>query len=62
MGLTQKDAARRIKVDPGTLVRWERGEREPTGDFADSALRFLAAKDIKALPQVARTRVAERNN
>ena len=28
-GLTQKDFARELGVDPSTLARWERGEREP---------------------------------
>jgi site-specific DNA recombinase len=55
MGLTQKEAARRIGVDPSTLARWERGEREPTGAFAASASRFLASKGVKELPKVART-------
>jgi transcriptional regulator with XRE-family HTH domain len=31
LGLTQKEAARQIGVDPGTLARWERDEREPAG-------------------------------
>jgi len=55
LGLTQKEAARRIGVDPSTLAHWERGEREPIGTFAASAARFLAAKDAKELPKVART-------
>jgi transcriptional regulator with XRE-family HTH domain len=42
LGLSQKDAAAQIGVDPCTLARWERGEREPTGSFAPLALRFLA--------------------
>ncbi len=29
LGLTQEAVARRLRVDPGTLARWERGEREP---------------------------------
>ena len=32
-GITQKEFAREIGVDPGTLGRWERGERTPTGEF-----------------------------
>ena len=27
LGLSQKEAAKRLGVDPGTLARWERGER-----------------------------------
>jgi len=29
-GLTQKELARRLKVDPSTLASWERGEHRPT--------------------------------
>ncbi len=29
-------------VDPSTLAKWERGEREPAGDFATRVKRFLA--------------------
>ena len=31
-GLSQEVMARRIRVDPGTLARWERGEREPKAE------------------------------
>jgi DNA-binding XRE family transcriptional regulator len=41
LGLTQKELAKRLGVDPGTLARWERGEREPAGRFAESVERFL---------------------
>jgi hypothetical protein len=30
-GVSQKEAARQIGVDQGTLARWERGERAPKG-------------------------------
>jgi DNA-binding transcriptional regulator YiaG len=33
MGLTQKESAARIGVDPSTLAKWERGEREPAPVF-----------------------------
>jgi transcriptional regulator with XRE-family HTH domain len=33
LGLSQKEAAGEIGVDPGTLAKWERGEREPAGGF-----------------------------
>jgi len=42
-GLSQGDAARELDVDPSTLAKWERGEREPAGAFAKRAERFLAA-------------------
>jgi len=35
LGMTQKEFARQIGVDPSTLARWERGEREPTGRLLD---------------------------
>lgn len=42
LGLSQKEAARRMSVDPTTLAKWERDEREPAGDFATRVMRFLA--------------------
>jgi len=50
LGLTQKDSAKRIGVDPSTLARWERGEREPTGAYAALATRFLAMTKAPAEP------------
>jgi site-specific DNA recombinase len=41
LGLSQKQAAQQIGVDPGTLARWERGERQPTGIFATKVQRFV---------------------
>ena len=32
LGLSQEAMARRLRVDPGTLARWEQGEREPKGE------------------------------
>ncbi len=55
MGLTQKEAARQLRVDPSTLARWERGEREPTGTFAARASHFLAAIEKTWLSVVARS-------
>jgi len=31
----QKAFAARLGVDPGTLARWERGEREPKGSYVE---------------------------
>jgi transcriptional regulator with XRE-family HTH domain len=41
LGLSQKESAQRIGVDPGTLAKWERGEREPVGAFLGQVMRFL---------------------
>jgi site-specific DNA recombinase len=42
MGLSQKESAHRIGVDPSTLAKWERGERNPTGVFEERVASFLA--------------------
>jgi transcriptional regulator with XRE-family HTH domain len=49
LGLSQKEAAHQIGVDPCTLARWERGEREPSGAFAARASIFLARTDVTPL-------------
>jgi len=41
LGLTQKECAQSLGVDPGTLARWERNEREPTGAFMSRVEQFL---------------------
>jgi DNA-binding XRE family transcriptional regulator len=41
LGMTRGEAAKRIDVDPGTLARWERGEREPAGESLERVGRFL---------------------
>jgi transcriptional regulator with XRE-family HTH domain len=40
MGLTQKELAKRLGVDPGTLAGWERSEPEPAGRFLEAVERF----------------------
>ena len=50
LGLSQKESAGRIGVDPGTLAKWERGEREPAGVFAKRAERFLADEEPSRMP------------
>jgi transcriptional regulator with XRE-family HTH domain len=41
LGLSQKASAQRLGVDPSTLAKWERGEREPTGALLSRLTRFL---------------------
>jgi hypothetical protein len=50
-------------VDASTLARWERGEREPAGQFAVRAERFVTAADaanIERKCQCGRTIVLRR--
>jgi transcriptional regulator with XRE-family HTH domain len=42
LGLSQEESTRSIGVDPSTLARWERGEREQTGTMPERAARFFA--------------------
>ena len=57
LGLKQRDFADRLGVDPCTLARWERGEREPTGSFEASVIRVLTASEgdrpVKQRPTIA---------
>jgi transcriptional regulator with XRE-family HTH domain len=41
LGMTQKEFAGQLGVDPSTLARWERGEREPAGRFLESVGEVL---------------------
>lgn len=41
LGIAQKQAAQQLGIDPCTLARWERGEREPEGAFLIRVRRFL---------------------
>jgi DNA-binding transcriptional regulator YiaG len=55
LGLTQNESAARIGVDAGTLARWERGEREPTGAFEARALTFVAEVEATSPSSLALT-------
>jgi site-specific DNA recombinase len=46
LGLSQKQSAERLGVDPGTLARWERGERTPAGELLNRVVRFLGAEQV----------------
>ena len=41
-GIHQDELAKRIGVDPATLARWERGEREPSGKHLKQVEVLLA--------------------
>ncbi len=41
-GLSQKVLARRLKIDPTTLARWERGERKPSRKLVKKVEALLA--------------------
>jgi site-specific DNA recombinase len=53
MGMSQKESVRQLDVDQSTLARWERGEREPTGQFAARAHNFLTDIDPAAVARTA---------
>ena len=44
-GMTQKEFARALEIDPSTLAKWERGEREPKGVFLDRVVRMIGARE-----------------
>jgi len=44
-GLSQKEMAKRLGVDPSTLARRERGERKPAGMFLSRVQRFLVDEE-----------------
>ena len=51
LGMTREEAAKRLGVDSGTLAKWERGEREPTGAFLGRAERFLEDEEAPDLDE-----------
>jgi transcriptional regulator with XRE-family HTH domain len=40
-GFSQKDLARRLGVDPGTLGKWERDERRSAGALLERLEKFF---------------------
>lgn len=49
LGLSREGAALEIGVDPGTLAKWERGVKEPTGDFLHRAECFLDGNEARRM-------------
>jgi transcriptional regulator with XRE-family HTH domain len=41
IGMTQKELAWKLGVDPGTLGKWERGEKRPLKEMEKRIKRFL---------------------
>jgi len=46
LGISQKALARAIGVDPGTLARWESGEKKPSEIFIQKIRQFFKSFDI----------------
>ncbi len=44
LGITQKELARRLDVDPSTLAHWEREEHVPTGKYLAKARELLKCR------------------
>ena len=43
LGLRQKDLAAALSIDPSTLARWERGERQPSKQLLDKLTALLTS-------------------
>jgi transcriptional regulator with XRE-family HTH domain len=41
-GILQEEMAKRLGIDPSTLARWERGERQPAGRLAERVSELLS--------------------
>ena len=41
LGMSHKETSKRLRVDPSTLARWERGEREPVRALRRRVEEFL---------------------
>jgi transcriptional regulator with XRE-family HTH domain len=52
LGITQEEFARELGVDPSTLARWERAEREPRGRYADAINARLQATGRELITKV----------
>ena len=46
LGVTQKELAHRLGVDPSTLGRWKRDKGKPSGRCHDRLLTFLADQPL----------------
>ena len=49
LGITQKDFARELGIDPSTLARWKRQERIPTGHFLSTVETVLSGNQTWVL-------------
>ncbi len=58
LGMSQKEAARRMLVDAGTLARWERDEREPQAGYwaASSSFSGWGGADMRTTDRVVQAR------
>ena len=50
-GITQTAFAEKLGVDPGTLSRWETGEREPRGAYFEALNLYLTSLSKSPTPQ-----------
>jgi transcriptional regulator with XRE-family HTH domain len=41
LGITQKEVARRMEVDPWTVINWERGKTRPASRALPRIVQFL---------------------
>jgi transcriptional regulator with XRE-family HTH domain len=60
LGLSQKALGVQLGVDQGKLAKWERGEREPSGEFRARVAQFLNSSEAVWLEGSGRGRTAVR--
>ena len=51
VGMTQKDLARKLGVDPTTLARWERDEKSPQNKYIEKSIVLLRSFIEPIVPQ-----------
>jgi transcriptional regulator with XRE-family HTH domain len=62
-GLTQKELARRLAVDPSTISGWERGEHQPSRHLTSIVGRVVETDDVKGVhPDHGRPQAEKRGN
>lgn len=46
LGLSRKELAKRLRIDPSTLARWEKGRGNPSKELLEKVSRFLASTTL----------------
>jgi transcriptional regulator with XRE-family HTH domain len=49
LGITQKELAKRLKIDPSTLGQWEKGKGKPSKKISEKLVGFFASLPSNSL-------------